>query len=420
MYMILRPRAENGGFAVTSAYREVLFRFGSWCYGGSVQLTPTIALTDIPHVIPALRMQQSRLEFVYSADAVPSTSPYAKPMAYMMKHNPLMEREIASAESVLSKLVERLTGMGLGESISSWLEGDSTQSFFEFNVAVSDAEAKVLAPVELVATKSYYASGIVLVVIYFGGSFYVVVSDAGSEQPLLDSKFPDVSSKGRGYQVNSYPEGAEGWGGLRKVSVWQSTTAMTAEMEARLGKEKGAEAAAATSLKGTLATSEAVDAMEHGGSKAAEPTNQPSAGDASVASEGRGGEESSVAPAKDDASSPAAAKSDTPATSSASSPQAKAEAKEPAVLGHGSGLGDAERSQRQSLGAFHRLQPMSGIQGSLAKIRSTMIEEGDGEVGGGGLSAPWDAAGRPKALGKGLGSPFGKAPLDFKKSPGGL
>ena len=109
MYFVMRPRAENGGFAVTSAYREVLFRFGSWCYGGSVQLTPLINLSDIPHVIPALRMQQSRLEFVYSADQVPATSPYTKPMAYMMKHAPLMEREIFTAEDVLSKLVERLT-----------------------------------------------------------------------------------------------------------------------------------------------------------------------------------------------------------------------------------------------------------------------------------------------------------------------
>jgi uncharacterized protein YidB (DUF937 family) len=79
-------------------------------------------LTDIPHVIPALRMQQSRLEFVYAADNVPMTSPYAKPMSYMMKHAPLMEREISCAEDVLSKLLERLSSMGLGESISSWLE----------------------------------------------------------------------------------------------------------------------------------------------------------------------------------------------------------------------------------------------------------------------------------------------------------
>lgn len=39
-------------------------RFGSWCYSGTVQLTPTLALADIPHVIPALRMQQSKLDFM--------------------------------------------------------------------------------------------------------------------------------------------------------------------------------------------------------------------------------------------------------------------------------------------------------------------------------------------------------------------
>lgn len=39
-------------------------RFGSWCYSGTVQLTPTLALVDIPHVIPALRMQQSKLDFM--------------------------------------------------------------------------------------------------------------------------------------------------------------------------------------------------------------------------------------------------------------------------------------------------------------------------------------------------------------------
>lgn len=194
MYFVLRPRPENGGFAVTSAYREVLFRFGSWCYGGSVQLKPVINLEDIPHVIPALRMQQSRLEFVYSADAVPATSPYAKPMAYMVKHGPLLEREMAAAEEVLSKLVQRLTAMGLGDSISSWLEGDASQSFFEFQVSPSDPDVQALKPAELVANKCYFGNGIVLVIIFFGGSFFVSVADASKEQPLLDSKFPDVSA----------------------------------------------------------------------------------------------------------------------------------------------------------------------------------------------------------------------------------
>ena len=415
MYMVLRPRAENGGFAVTSAYREVLFRFGSWCYGGSVQLTPVITLADIPHVIPALRMQQSRLEYVYGADAVPATSPYAKPMAYMMKHTPLMEREIASAEDVLNKLVERLTAMGLGDSISSWLEGDASQSFFEFAVSASDPEARALQGVELVATKTYFASGVVLVVIYFGGTFYVVVSDGAAEQPLLDSKFPDVSSKGRGYQVTAYSEGAAGWPGLRKVSVWQSTNAMQAEMAARVGKEKATLSAAAAS--GTLATPEAVAELERtakataqGAAASAEPEDADAdepAGAKSSEGPGEGGAADARADAKAAPRPGSEDKAGAPVT---------AEAKDGPVggmAGHGAGVGDAARMGRQSLGAFHRLQPLGGVAGQLDKIRGSL----GADVG---AAAPWDAAGRPLAFGKGLGSPFGKPALDFKTSPGGL
>jgi len=397
MYMIMKPREENGGFPVTSAYREVLFRFGSWCYGGSVQLAPVISLADIPHVIPALRMQQSRLEFVYAADQVPSTSPYAKPMAYMMKHSPLMEREISCAEDVLTKLLERLSAMGLGESINTWLEGDSSQSFFEFHLSISDEEARVLEPVELIAVKSYYASGIVLVLIYFGGSFFAVVSDAGAEQPLLDSKFPDVSNKGRGYQINSYGDGAVGWPGLRKVSIWQTTAAMAKEMEERLGKEKAAEVVGAV---GTLATSAAVDAMERA-SEGSHNSNSNSN------SETKDMDDRDVAPSKDEPS-------DTGSGSGQENKAAAAESKggnessSDSGGGHGGGIGDSERMNRQSLGAFHRLKPMASMESQLAKIRGTMPE---------GASAPWENDGRPRSLGKGLGSPFGKG-LDFKKGPG--
>ena len=44
-----------------SVHHDVLFRFGSWCYAGRVQLTPTLTLSDIPFVIPALRMQVSTI-----------------------------------------------------------------------------------------------------------------------------------------------------------------------------------------------------------------------------------------------------------------------------------------------------------------------------------------------------------------------
>lgn len=49
---------------------------------------------------------------------------------------------------------------------------------------------------------------------------------AGDNQPLLDSRFPDVGGKGRGYILNSTPDGTEQWPALRKVSIWQTATAL--------------------------------------------------------------------------------------------------------------------------------------------------------------------------------------------------
>lgn len=54
------------------------------------------------------------------------------------------------------------------------------------------------------------------VTIYYRGTYYVVVSDGSSEQPLLDSRFPNVSEKGRGYQLRAYADGLPGWPELRK------------------------------------------------------------------------------------------------------------------------------------------------------------------------------------------------------------
>jgi hypothetical protein len=60
--------------------------------------------------------------------------------------------------------------------------------------------------------------------------------EAGGENPLLDSRFPDVSAKGRGYQLQSYPEGIEGWPSLRRVTIWQTVAALELEFRERAAK----------------------------------------------------------------------------------------------------------------------------------------------------------------------------------------
>jgi hypothetical protein len=55
----------------------------------------------------------------------------------------------------------------------------------------------------------------------------VSLLENNGEAPLLDSRFPDVSGKGRGYQLQSYGAGdCEDWPTLRKVSIWQTVNAL--------------------------------------------------------------------------------------------------------------------------------------------------------------------------------------------------
>jgi hypothetical protein len=50
--------------------------------------------------------------------------------------------------------------------------------------------------------------------------------ESQGENPLLDSRFPDVSGKGRGYQLEAFADGLPSWPCLRKVSIWQTVGAL--------------------------------------------------------------------------------------------------------------------------------------------------------------------------------------------------
>jgi hypothetical protein len=62
---------------------------------------------------------------------------------------------------------------------------------------------------------------------------YVTVMNSSDENPLLDSRFPDVSSKGRGYQLQTYVDGIPSWPQLRKISIWQTVDALEQEFRER-------------------------------------------------------------------------------------------------------------------------------------------------------------------------------------------
>lgn len=79
-------------------------------------------------------MQQSKLSFSCDAAHIPEGSPFADALRYMHSLQPLIRSQIESSEHTLVSLLERLSSMGVGESVSSWLEGDASNSFFEFKL----------------------------------------------------------------------------------------------------------------------------------------------------------------------------------------------------------------------------------------------------------------------------------------------
>ncbi len=101
-----------------------------------------------------------------------------------------------------------------------------SETFFELQIEQDSPTLKELNNIELIASKTYHASGVITIAVYYEKSIFVVVQDAGKENPLLDSRFPDVASKGRGFSLQHFGEdGSEDWPQLRKVSLWQNKAA---------------------------------------------------------------------------------------------------------------------------------------------------------------------------------------------------
>ena len=99
-YCVMKS-AIDPGTRTPSVHHDVLFRFGSWCYSGRVQLTPSLALSDIPFVIPALRVQQGRLDYYCDVCNIPTNSPFAKSLDYIQSLEPIIEEQIYNSEEVL-------------------------------------------------------------------------------------------------------------------------------------------------------------------------------------------------------------------------------------------------------------------------------------------------------------------------------
>jgi len=354
-YIVMSPTT-----SVPATQRQALFRFGSWCYSGEVTLTPNITLKDIPHVIPALRIQQNKLSYFCDVTKMPARSPFAPALQKMLQYLPMVEREVGDSEEVLSKLVEKMDSMGLGASVANWLESNSTNSFFEFTMAPNEESKIAFHNIDLVASKCYLSQGLILIMIYFRGQLYVVIKEGGEDQPLLDSQFPDVSGKGRGYQIKAYNRGVEGWPELRKVAVWQTQLSLQMEIQARLQAKEAAEKKESKAPEtNTEAEEVKVAVAEHKRERSVEVAEQKPRKEAKQEPTRDDSPKTDVSERKDDA---------------------KPEKEQPRLAG-------------LKVNAPHYIAPMQGLEDKLAKMRLEMQKSGEGG------EAPWDKFGRPKGLG---------------------
>ena len=214
-YYILKP--DNLG-----TEREVMFRFGSWLYSGVVDLPAMNSLQEIPKVIREMRLAQHKLEFIGDVSSLPASNKFVKPMQYSTNITKCMEREAASCEEYLCEIMSQAD---VDEEGKHWLENDATTCFFEFACErdAASPSLETLEAVELVCNKVYNASGVISITIYHKGRWYVLFEETSGEIALLDSKFPDLSTKINGCKLKTYPRGIESWYELRSLSLWQAT-----------------------------------------------------------------------------------------------------------------------------------------------------------------------------------------------------
>ncbi|KAH7476379.1 hypothetical protein KRP22_000219 [Phytophthora ramorum] len=209
------PRAE--GSTNTPSLREVLFRFGNWCYNGHVDLGPKLELSDIPIIIPMLRRQQSALTFMCEVSKMPATSLFTPSMEHLAGIVPAMQEEMSKAEQFVQTLAQ--TGGSFVKSpgnVGSWLEDDNVECFFE----IAMGKCAAFQDVEAIASK-IHIGGVVLVLLYYDYTFYVYLENGEEEQPLLDTNFPDVSLQKEGIQLKTYRNGVRGCEELRRISLWK-------------------------------------------------------------------------------------------------------------------------------------------------------------------------------------------------------
>ncbi len=188
--------------------------------------TTRLQIEDLPNVIPILQLQQSNLKYVCKNTDIPRSSRFYMPMVQMTEATQYLGDRMVEVTPKLSKLIER------DPEQYGWIEEAVDTAYFQLRMFLSLFPSSLLPflssymflsfpnsfpnktgtdnrhhseDVEYLSSKTV-VRGVQLVIVYFGGSYYVQVSDAEGSHSLLNTRFPDVSWQARGYRFNNLSE----------------------------------------------------------------------------------------------------------------------------------------------------------------------------------------------------------------------
>ena len=145
------------------------------------------------------------MTFFCDAASIPTTTPFTK----------ALERE-AKLRNDLEKELQNVLLEPLPDATSILMDGDTSETFFEFNM-----KKELDENIELMATKSYSSKGVVILSIFFQTKVFITIVNDTGEQPLLDSSFPDLTRSLLGCTIKEYDNNIDSLMNVRSLSVWK-------------------------------------------------------------------------------------------------------------------------------------------------------------------------------------------------------
>jgi hypothetical protein len=103
--------------------RNLVYRYGRFCYAGAVVTEPVSSLEHLPGVLQGIQAVQGQIPYIAEFQALDKDSSHAKSLRTLSAAIDTIHAEIVALEPRVAELAE---------GGATWLEDDDTALYFEF------------------------------------------------------------------------------------------------------------------------------------------------------------------------------------------------------------------------------------------------------------------------------------------------